>query len=126
MDVVVRVHQLEDGRWTGRLVDGAGGAVEAPTALACVDLLLDGARGRTGTVTVEVVPRVVGVAEAAAILGWDKRRVITYLDRRRFPEPLQTLASGRVWLEEDIRDFAERWHARQLERLARKAAREAR
>jgi predicted DNA-binding transcriptional regulator AlpA len=62
--------------------------------------------------TVEVVPVLAGVAEAAEVMGWDKRRVITYIQRGRFPEPIQALASGRVWLRSDVEDFAERWHAR--------------
>ena len=37
------------------------------------------------TLTVEVVPQIVGVAEAAEIMGWDKRRVVTYLDRGAVP-----------------------------------------
>jgi hypothetical protein len=123
MDVVARMCQLEDGRWSGRRADGSGDDVEAATADECLDRLL-GQPEQRSAVAVEVLPRVVGVAEAASILGWDKRRVITYLDRKRFPEPLRTLASGRIWLEEDITAFANAWHARQRERLERKAARE--
>ena len=62
--------------------------------------------------TVEVVPDVVGVAEAAEIMGWDKRRVVTYIDRGSFPEPITTLASGRIWLREDVQSYADAWHAR--------------
>jgi hypothetical protein len=58
---------------------------------------------------IEVIPAVVGVAEAAEIMGWDKRRVITYIDRGSFPEPISTLASGRIWLREDVEDYAEHW-----------------
>ena len=65
---------------------------------------------------VEVIPSLAGVAEAAAIMGWDKRRVITYIDRGRFPAPIQTLASGRVWLRADVVRFAEQWHARRAGR----------
>jgi hypothetical protein len=63
-------------------------------------------------VTVEVIPQVVGVAEAAEIMGWDKRRVITYIDRGSFPEPLTTLASGRIWLRDDVEAYAHAWRAR--------------
>jgi hypothetical protein len=59
------------------------------------------------------------VAEAAEVMGWDKRRVVTYIDRGRFPEPIQSLASGRVWLRGDLERFAESWHARQKERRRR-------
>ncbi len=60
------------------------------------------------TLTVEVVPAVAGVAEAAEIMGWDKRRVITYIDRGSFPEPITSLASGRIWLREDVETYRHR------------------
>lgn len=63
-------------------------------------------------ITVEVVPDVVGVAEAAEIMGWDKRRVVTYIDRGSFPEPITALASGRIWLREDVQAYADDWRAR--------------
>lgn len=68
--------------------------------------------GDDAALTVEVVPRVAGVAEAAEITGWDKRRVVTYIDRGSFPEPIATLASGRIWLREDVEAFAADWRAR--------------
>ena len=76
------------------------------------------ASGRTGPVVllVEAVPVLAGVAEAAEVMGWDKRRVITYIDRGRFPEPVQTLASGRVWLRSDVEEYREAWRARQRRR----------
>jgi len=52
------------------------------------------------------------VAEAAEIMGWDKRRVITYIDRGSFPEPITSLASGRIWLREDVEAYAADWRAR--------------
>jgi hypothetical protein len=64
------------------------------------------------TLIIEVLPRLAGVAEAAEITGWDKRRVVTYIDRGTFPEPVQTLASGRVWLATDVKRFAQEWRAR--------------
>ncbi len=57
-----------------------------------------------------------GVAEAAEIMGWDKRRVVTYIDRGSFPEPITALASGRIWLREDVQAFAEEWRARRRAR----------
>jgi len=68
------------------------------------------------TLLVETVPQLAGVAEAAAVLGWDKRRVITYIDRGSFPAPIQALASGRVWLRRDVEAFAEEWRARYVAR----------
>jgi hypothetical protein len=64
------------------------------------------------SLTVEVVPQIVGVAEAAEIMEWDKRRVVTYLDRGQFPEPLTSLASGRIWLREDVERYAAEWRER--------------
>jgi hypothetical protein len=67
------------------------------------------AAGDGVSVIVEVTPALAGVAEAAAILGWDRRRVITYVDRGSFPEPVARLASGRVWRREDVEAFARAW-----------------
>jgi hypothetical protein len=72
------------------------------------------------TLLVESTPRLAGVAEAAEVMGWDKRRVITYISRGRFPEPLQALASGRVWARSTIEDFAREWNARQAKRKRRR------
>lgn len=74
------------------------------------------------TLVVEVLPVLAGVAEAAEVMGWDKRRVITYIDRGRFPEPVQSLASGRVWLRADVERYADDWHSRQSSRNRRKPA----
>jgi hypothetical protein len=32
--------------------------------------------------------------------------VITYVDRGAFPEPIASLASGRVWRRDDVESFA--------------------
>ena len=53
------------------------------------------------------IPPLAGVAEAAEILGWDKRRVSTYISRGSFPEPLQRLASGPVWTYKQIEEYKE-------------------
>ncbi len=100
------------GRWYARLEDSpAYVEVTGITREKCIGEL----RAVTGddvTLTVEVVPSVAGVAEAAEILGWDKRRVITYLNRGSFPEPLTSLASGRIWLREDLEAYAREWRTR--------------
>jgi hypothetical protein len=70
----------------------------------CVSALRDHAEG--AVLPIEVLPRVAGVSEAAAILGWDKRRVMTYVRRGSFPEPFAHLASGRIWRSEDVEAFA--------------------
>jgi hypothetical protein len=68
--------------------------------------------GEDVVLNVETIPNLAGVAEAAEIMGWDKRRVITYIDRGHFPEPLTSLASGRVWLREDVEEYARQWRRR--------------
>jgi hypothetical protein len=113
----VRARMWETGgRWYAHILDApAFIEVTGTTKRGCLDEL----RKLTGddvALTVEVVPQVVGVAEAAEIMGWDKRRVVTYLDRGSFPEPLTSLASGRIWLREDVERFAEEWRARRRSR----------
>jgi len=77
---------------------------------SCLDELRTVA-GEDAALTVEVIPNLVGVAGAAEIMAWDKRRVITYIDRGHFPEPIATLAGGRIWLRDDVEDYALRWRA---------------
>src|SRR2546423_8408860 len=91
------------GRWFGR-IDPDGPVRTGRTRAACAAQL----RRAAGDVSlmIEVVPELVGVAEAAAILGWDKRRVFTYISRGSFPEPVAMLASGRVWRRDDIEGYA--------------------
>jgi hypothetical protein len=79
--------------------------------------------GEPPILVVEAAPALVGVAEAAALLGWDKRRVVTYIDRGSFPEPLASLAGGRIWARDDVETFRDAFLARQALRRARRAAR---
>jgi hypothetical protein len=106
-DPEIRAVMWEDGgRWCGRLEGApASAAASSPTRNGCL-LALRRAAGKA-TLTVIETPGIVGVAEAAGILGWDKRRIFTYLSRGSFPEPLVALASGRVWRRSDIEDFAQ-------------------
>jgi hypothetical protein len=92
-----------DGRWFGLGPDG--GEVTAASREDCLRRLR-AAAGREAVLTVEVEPKLVGVAEAARALGWDKLRIFTYLGRGSFPEPVAELASGRVWRRDDIEAFA--------------------
>jgi len=99
------------GRWYARLDAPAFIEVTGISRRECLEEL----RKITGddvSLTVEVTPSIAGVAEAAELLGWDKRRVITYLDRGAFPEPLTALACGRIWLREDVEAYARAWRAR--------------
>lgn len=43
------------------------------------------------------LPRIVGTAEAADILGVDKSQIGRWVRGGRFPEPLQRLAAGPIW-----------------------------
>ncbi|MGZ4138150.1 MAG: hypothetical protein ACXVPX_11345, partial [Actinomycetota bacterium] len=82
-DVRARAVQA-DGRWSGRLLPD-GRELSAPTRERILARLRDEAGD--AVLTVELEPAIVGVAEAAAILGWDKRRVATYVERGSFPAP---------------------------------------
>jgi hypothetical protein len=102
--------------WTGR-IPSTGVEVTGSSRVRCLARLRRAA-GDGVSVIVEVTPALAGVAEAAAIRGWDRRRVITYVDRGSFPEPVARLASGRVWRREDVEDFARAWYRRRTERRA--------
>jgi hypothetical protein len=54
-------------------------------------------------------PALVGVSEAARLLGVSKQRLAQITTRPDFPEPMVTLASGPVWLTSGIRGFERRW-----------------
>lgn len=100
------------GRWYARILDApAYIEVTGMSRHGCLQELRK-VTGDDVTLTVDVIPTIVGVAEAAEIMGWDKRRVITYIDRGSFPEPITSLASGRIWLREDVEAYAADWRAR--------------
>jgi prophage regulatory protein len=46
-----------------------------------------------------------GLSEIVGMLGVTKRTALKYLAREDFPEPIDRLATGRVWLRADV----ERW-----------------
>jgi hypothetical protein len=134
MEVRVSLRQDEDGRWVGVVPDGQAVPsllTKGATREDCLEkvrrslersLSEEGRDGSPVTLLVEVTPRLAGVAEAAEVMGWDKRRVVTYISRGRFPEPLQALASGRVWSRSTLEDFAREWKARQANRKRRGGA----
>jgi len=97
--------------WTGR-IPATRTEVTASSRRDCLAKLRRAA-GDGVSLAVEITPALAGVAEAAAILGWDKRRVITYVDRGSFPEPIARLASGRVWRWDDVEAFARAWARKQ-------------
>ena len=101
--------------WVGRV---RGREIRRRTREGC----LNGLRRLAGDdvlLWVEVTPDVVGVSEAAKILGWDRRRVTTYVSRGTFPEPIAALASGRVWRREDVEAFGRDRRRRRGRRIAR-------
>ena len=105
------------GRYVAQLLDVAAYIeVTGVSRRQCLDELRT-VTGDDVALTVEVVPDVVGVAEAAEVMGWDKRRVVTYIDRGSFPEPITSLASGRIWLREDVQRYADEWRARRTAKL---------
>ena len=127
MEIRAWVRQGSDGRWEAQTDSRPRVQTSGPSQDRCVASLrralkrsLPVSRGSEPvTLIVQVQPVLAGVAEAAQVMGWDKRRVITYIDRGSFPEPLQSLASGRVWLRSDVERFAAEWRARQARRPRR-------
>ena len=109
----VRARMWETGgRWYAQILDAPAFIEVTGTSRQQCRAELRKVVGDDFVLTIEVVPQIVGVAEAAEVMAWDKRRVITYLDRGQFPEPLTSLASGRIWLREDVERFAESWRER--------------
>ena len=107
----------DGGRWHGRLEGSEPAAASSSTREDCLAELrrLAGA----DLLTVREIPNLVGVAEAASILGWDKRRIFTYLSRGSFPQPVAALASGRVWLRSDIEAYSRSWRKRRARQTPR-------
>jgi hypothetical protein len=75
----------EPPEWVGRV---EGIEIRRRTRDGCLSGLRRLA-GQDALLWVEVTPDVVGVSEAASILGWDRRRVATYVSRGAFPEPIE-------------------------------------
>ena len=61
------------------------------------------------------LPPVLGTAELAEFLGWDRRKVAVYHGRGLLPAPLAELACGPVWQRDDI----ERWMSGSVEAAAK-------
>ena len=112
--VVATMHRDAEG-WSGRLGEDD---IRAKTRVGCVSALRRLA-GDEAVLVVQETPELVGVSEAAAILGWDRRRVATYVARGAFPAPIASLASGRVWHRDDVEAFARDRRRRPGRRIAR-------
>jgi len=100
------------GRWYAHILDAPMFVEVTGTSRGSCLAELRKVAGPDVELTIDVIPNLVGVAEAAEIMGWDKRRVITYIDRGHFPEPIASLAGGRIWLREDVEEYARDWRAR--------------
>ena len=59
-----------------------------------------------------IYPELVGVTEAAAILGVTKQRVSTMYRADRLPSPVEVLAAGPVWTADAIEAFDKTWTRR--------------
>ena len=105
----------DDAGWLGILAEHE---IRTRTRAGCVSGLRRLVEG-DAVLVVEETPDLVGVTEAARILGWDRRRVVTYLDRGAFPAPIASLASGRVWRRDDVEAFARDRARRKGRRIAR-------
>ncbi len=124
-EVRVSLRQEKAGRWRASAEDPPVSVMadDRETALRRLrDAVLARRPGpdRELVLVVETVPVLLGVAETANVLGWDKRRVITYVDRGGFPEPLVSLAGGRVWALDDVLAFREAFRARRRARRRRR------
>lgn len=125
MHVRATMAQEPGGRWTATAIADPDVRATGTTRDRCLTNLRRAveralpAADRAGeplTIVVESTPLLAGVAEAAGVMAWDKRRVITYLNRGSFPAPIQSLASGRVWRRADVEAFASEWRARRAMR----------
>ena len=116
--VRARMWQL-GGRWYAQVLDAPMFVEVTGTSRSGCERELRKVIGDDAALTIEVIPDLVGVSEAAEIMGWDKRRVITYIDRGHFPDPIASLAGGRIWLREDVEAYAEDWQARHPKVVAR-------
>ena len=126
MSIRFEARQERDGRWRATARDHEI-VVEADDLDTCVERLHRSALDALPAVSwksgppvlfLEVTPHLVGVTEAARLLGWDRRRVATYVRRGAFPEPVASLAGGRVWALDDVAAFAEAFRERQRRRAA--------
>jgi hypothetical protein len=116
MEVRAWMRQQPSGGWVAGWLDDEDPVAIGSTRGSCLEALKAAVGAQDYSLIIEVLPRLAGVAEAAQVMEWDKRRVVTYATRGNFPEPVQSLASGRVWLREDIERFAEEWRARRARR----------
>lgn len=63
------------------------------------------------------IPRIMGQQEIRARLGYSRQHTAILINSKGFPDPVDTLAMGRVWLAEDV----EAWIAANRPELAGEA-----
>ncbi len=51
------------------------------------------------------IPKLAGLAEVAGLVGKSRKRAWQLTQGKTFPEPVQVLAMGPVWLEADVVAF---------------------
>lgn len=71
------------------------------------------------------LPDLVGLMDAAQMLGVPKPRVYRLEEQGRMPEPVAKLSSGPVYLRSEVQALADQLHEERAERLASKALRAA-
>jgi prophage regulatory protein len=50
-------------------------------------------------------PKLAGLAEVASLAGVSRKRAWQLTQGKTFPEPVQVLAMGPVWREDDVKAF---------------------
>lgn len=55
---------------------------------------------------------IMGLAEVSEMVGKSKQYIKTYLERGQFPEPVKTLASGPLWIRQQIQEWIDTPRAR--------------
>jgi hypothetical protein len=55
------------------------------------------------------IPELVGVNEAAKIMGWDRRKLSMYITRGKFLEPIQRLQATPIWFKADVEKYAKQY-----------------
>lgn len=98
--------------WTAEVPAVQGLSARGSTREECLSRLVTRARELLGADAAflfeEEPPALVGVSEAAELLGWDRRKVAVYASRGQLPPPVAHLAGGKVWRRADIETYRAR------------------
>ncbi|GIU97423.1 MAG: hypothetical protein KatS3mg013_1226 [Actinomycetota bacterium] len=113
MDRPIRVTVTHRGRsWTAKARAIPGCSARGSTREECLSKLVARARellgGDAAFLFEEEPPALVGISEAAELLGWDRRKVAVYASRGQLPPPVAHLAGGKVWRRADIEAYRAR------------------